>query len=230
MHLLFVIFPGMTQLDFTGPYQFLSRLPGARVTVASPAGGEVRSDRLTFSHTVPIAKVAACDLILVPGGPDVFEVALDEDFLLNLRSLAASARYIAAVCTGSLILGAAGLLTGRRAACHWAWRELLPEFGAIVDEARVVRDRNIFTGGGVTAGIDLALTILAEIAGKDVAQQIQLAFEYAPAPPFQAGRPELAPPQVVAGVQERIAGLVETRSAHARQAAARISERDWQPF
>ncbi|MDP3494023.1 MAG: DJ-1/PfpI family protein [Hyphomonadaceae bacterium] len=194
--ILFAIYPGMTHLDFTGPHQFLSRLPGSETVVASPAGGNVDADGLTFGNTVRIADVRNCDLICVPGGINATKVAQDQAFTAEIRRLALDAKYVTSVCTGSLILGAAGLLKGKRAACHWAYAELLPVFGAIHDPARVVRDGNIITGGGVTAGIDFALTVLAEIGGDDLAQTIQLGLEYAPAPPFDSGRPELAPPHI----------------------------------
>lgn len=218
--ILFAIYPGMTHLDFTGPHQFLSRLPGADVIVASPAGGSVPADGLTFANTLGIADVRSCDLICVPGGTNATKIAQDEDFVGHIRRLALGARYITSVCTGSLILGAAGLLKGKRAACHWAWRDMLPLFGAIPDPARVARDGNIITGGGVTAGIDFALTVLAEIAGEEAAQIIQLGLEYAPAPPFNAGRPELAPPAVLerfAAIQQKLGA---GRRAEAEQAAA----------
>ena len=194
--ILFAIYPGMTHLDFTGPHQFLSRLPGSETIVASPAGGSVEADGLTFGNTVRIADVRSCDLICVPGGTNATKVAQDQAFTAEIRRLALGATYVTSVCTGSLILGAAGLLKGRRAACHWAYAELLPVFGAIHDAARVARDGNIITGGGVTAGIDFALTVLAEIGGEDLAQTIQLGLEYAPAPPFDSGRPELAPAHI----------------------------------
>jgi transcriptional regulator GlxA family with amidase domain len=145
----------------------------------------------------------------------------DEAYLAHLVRLAAASRYVTSVCTGSLLLGAAGLLRGRRAACHWAVRELLTFFGAIPDEGRVVRDGNVFTGGGVTAGLDMALTVAAEIAGRDFAQGLQLALEYAPEPPFAAGRPESAPPHVRAAVAERFeVNWPERRGAAARAASA----------
>jgi cyclohexyl-isocyanide hydratase len=190
--IVFAIFPGMTHLDFTGPHQFLSRAPNSVTVVASRDGGSVDADGLTFANTVRLADVEGCDLICVPGGVVATQVAQDAVFIGELRRLAGGARYVTSVCTGSLILGAAGLLVGKRAACHWAWRELLPLFGAIPDEGRVVRDGTLITGGGVTAGIDFALTVLAEISGEEVAKTIQLGLEYAPAPPFDSGRPELA--------------------------------------
>jgi transcriptional regulator GlxA family with amidase domain len=136
--------------------------------------------------------------------------------------LAEGARYLTSVCTGSLVLGAAGLLKGKRAACHWAFRHLLPLFGAVPDPARVVRDGNIITGGGVTAGIDFALVVAAEIGGEALAQSLQLALEYAPAPPFDAGRPETAPPEVLATVKARMAPQLAVRTAAAQRAADRL--------
>lgn len=221
--IVFAIYPGMTQLDFTGPHQFLSRLPESEVIVASPAGGDVPSEGLVFGGTTRLADIASCDLICVPGGINATEVALDAAFVGEIRRLGLAARYITSVCTGSLILGAAGLLTGRRAACHWAWRPLLPLFGAIVDEGRVVRDGNVITGGGVTAGIDFALTVLAEIGGDELAQLIQLGLEYAPAPPFDAGGPDRAPAAVLAACQARFGGMLARRETEAREAAARLA-------
>ncbi|MBB4087245.1 DJ-1/PfpI family protein [Sphingomonas carotinifaciens] len=129
LRIVFAIYPGMTQLDFTGPHQFLSRLPESEVVITSVAGGDVPSEGLTFAHTTRLAAVDRCDLICVPGGVNATEVALNADFVGEVRRLGEDARYVTSVCTGSLILGAAGLLKGRRAACHWAWRHLLPVFG-----------------------------------------------------------------------------------------------------
>ena len=224
---LFAIYPGMTHLDFTGPHQFLSRLPGSETIVASPAGGSVDADGLTFGNTVRIADVRSCDLICVPGGINATKLAQDQSFTAEIRRLALGAKYVTSVCTGSLILGAAGLLRGRRAACHWAYAELLPVFGAIHDPARVARDGNIITGGGVTAGIDFALTVLAEIGGEDLAQTIQLGLEYAPAPPFDSGRPELAPAHIRARYEIMRQKMMPARRKEAAQAAAgmQVTER-----
>jgi transcriptional regulator GlxA family with amidase domain len=147
----------------------------------------------------------------------------DPVFIAQVKRLAGGARYVTSVCTGSLILAAAGLLKGRRAACHWAWRDLLAPLGAIPDPGRVVRDGNIFTGGGVTAGIDFALTLAAEIAGAEFAQGVQLGLEYAPAPPFDSGRPETAPPEVLRQVQARMASAFEGRRSAVERAAALIA-------
>ncbi|MGH6989794.1 MAG: DJ-1/PfpI family protein [Stellaceae bacterium] len=217
------LYPGMTQLDFTGPHTVFSRVPNVEIIVASAAGGSIASDGgLVFAGTRKLAEIDRCDLLFLPGGVAATEAALDRDFIAELRRLAGGARYLTSVCTGSLILGAAGFLKGKRAACHWAWRHLLPLFGAIPDEGRVVRDGNIITGGGVTAGIDFALTVAAEIAGAAEAQAIQLTIEYAPAPPFDAGRPETAPPDVLAAVNRNMASVLRKRVAEAEEAAARL--------
>lgn len=219
------LFPGFTQLDFTGPHTVLHRIPDARVIVASRAGGDVGSDGgLVFAGTTPLRDVDRCDVLLVPGGITATEAALDAELIAEIQRLAAGARYVTSVCTGSLILGAAGLLRGKRAACHWAWRHLLPLFEAIPDEGRVARDGAVITGGGVTAGIDFALVLAAELAGPSVAQAIQLLIEYAPSPPFDAGRPETAPPEVRAIVEARNAGILPKREAEAREAARRMAK------
>lgn len=217
--IVFALYDGMTQLDFTGPHEFLSRTPGAVTIIASRDGGAVKSDRLEFGGTVPLATIAGCDLLCVPGGLSATAVALDRVFIAEIRRLGLGARYVTSVCTGSLILGAAGLLKGKRAACHWAWRDLLPLFGAIPQADRVVRDGDVITGGGVTAGMDFALTVLAEIAGVDVAQAIQLGLEYDPQPPFHSGSPQSAPPQILARFQAAAAPLIEKRRAEAEEAA-----------
>jgi cyclohexyl-isocyanide hydratase len=223
LKIVFPLYPGVTHLDFTGPHQVLARLPGAQTIMASAAGGSIEADGLTFGNLARLADVDRCDVICIPGGFGTTDAMNDEVFMREVTRLAAGARYITSVCTGSLILGAAGLLKGRRAACHWAWRDLLPMFGAIPDEARVVRDGNIFTGGGVTAGIDFALTLAAEIAGPAFAQSTQLGLEYAPAPPFNAGRPETAPPEILAAVRAMMDRALDTRRAAAEKAAARLA-------
>lgn len=219
--IVFPIYPHLTHLDFTGPHQMLCRVPGAEVIIASAQGGEVEAEGgVVFARTRKLAEVERCDLICVPGGFTATRAALDPDYLPHISRLAEGARYVTSVCTGSLILGAAGLLKGKRAACHWQWRHLLPLFGAIPDEGRVVKDGNVFTGGGVTAGIDFALTLLADIAGQDYAESLQLGLEYAPAPPFHSGRPELARPEILAAINARVAPLMPAREAEAQRAAA----------
>jgi cyclohexyl-isocyanide hydratase len=217
---VFAIWPGMTHLDFTGPHQVLSRLPNAQTIVASPAGGNVPADGLVFADTVRIADVRSCDLICVPGGLGATQVAQDTEFTGHIRRLGLDARYITSVCTGSLILGAAGLLKGRRAACHWAWADLLQLFGATHDPARVARDGAIITGGGVTAGIDFAFTVLAEIAGEDYAQMVQLGLEYAPAPPFNSGHPSTASADIRQRFETIRTSMMAQRTEEARKAAA----------
>jgi cyclohexyl-isocyanide hydratase len=225
--IVFALFPGATQLDFTGPHQVFSGLPGSEVIVASVAGGTLKSSSgLAFAGLRRLADISACDVICVPGGRGVTDNAIhDETFLEELRRLAGTAQFVTSVCTGSLALGAAGLLRGKRAACHWAWRDTLALFGATPDPSRIVRDGNIVTGGGVTAGIDFALSLVAEIAGPEVAQAIQLQIEYAPAPPFEAGLPETAPPAILARVCEQNAATARPRREAVEAAAQRLRAR-----
>jgi putative intracellular protease/amidase len=222
LQIVIPLYPHVTHLDFTGPHQVLSRAPNAEVIVASMGGRDIAAEGLVFTGLADLARVKRCDVICVPGGFGATEAMLDEAFMREIRRLGADAMYLTSVCTGSLILAAAGFLTGRRAACHWAWRELLEPFGAIVDTRRVARDGNIITGGGVTAGLDFAFTVLAEIAGEDFAKTVQLGLEYAPDPPFDAGRPESAPPQVLADYNRRMGSLVASRRAAAEEAARRL--------
>lgn len=220
--IVFALYPRVTQLDFTGPYEVFASLPGARSILASTNGLDIEADGgMTFSRVKRLADVERCALLCVPGGFGVTEAMDDVDYLAELRRLAAQAHYVTSVCSGSLLLGAAGLLAGKRAACHWAWRDLLPLFGALPDPARVVRDGNVITGGGVTAGIDMALTVVGEIAGRDFAESVQLGIEYAPAPPFDSGRPERARPEILAAARRRLDTTRERREAAARRAAAR---------
>jgi transcriptional regulator GlxA family with amidase domain len=219
--IVFALYPRITQLDFTGPFEVLARLPHARCTLASVAGGELAADRgLKFAGLTPLAEVQSCDLLCVPGGFGTIDAIEDARYLAALRRLGSRARYVTSVCTGSLLLAAAGLLRGRRAACHWAWRDQLAEFGVTPDPARVVRDGHVITGGGVTAGIDMAFEVMAEIAGRDYAETVQLALEYAPAPPFESGRPELAREPVLRVALERMESVRAARDAAIRRAAA----------
>jgi len=220
--IVIALYPGVTHLDFTGPHQVLVRTPGAEVVVASMGGQDIAAEGLTFTGLADLRRVIACDVLLVPGGMGTTDAMLDEAFMAEIRRLGQQARYLTSVCTGSLILAAAGFLAGKRAACHWAWRELLTPFGAIVSEARVERDGNVITGGGVTAGIDFGFVLLAELAGEVFAQSIQLGLEYAPDPPFHAGRPELAPPEVLDAVRARLDPVSTGRMAAAEEAARRL--------
>jgi cyclohexyl-isocyanide hydratase len=188
MNIVFVLFDNVTQLDFTGPVQFLSRLPGAKVHVVSKDGAAVKTD-CGFS-ILPRSGFAQCpqaDVLCVPGGHGVRDAIADQVIVDFVRQQAKGADYITSVCTGAFILGAAGLLQGRKATCHWAYTQLLSLFGATHQPARVVRDGNVITAGGVTSGIDFALELIAAISGEDVARTIQLALEYDPAPPFGGG-------------------------------------------
>jgi len=210
--IVFILYPRLTQLDFTGPYEVLARMPNAEVIIASKDGGELKTEMgLTFADLQALADVESADMIMIPGGPGQTEAMQDPAFMAEVKRLGEAARYVTSVCTGSLILAAAGLLTGKRAGSHWAYRELLSMFGAIPDEGRVVRDGNAITGGGVTAGIDIALTIVADLAGEKVAKMIQLAIEYAPAPPFNCGRPETADVETIAAVRQLFSAFATQR-------------------
>lgn len=210
--IVFILYPRLTQLDFTGPYEVLARMPNAEVIIASKDGGELKTEMgLTFANLHALADVERADMIMIPGGPGQTEAMQDQDFMAEVKRLGESAQYVTSVCTGSLIMAAAGLLNGKRAGSHWAYRELLAMFGAIPDDARVVRDGNVITGGGVTAGIDIALTIVADLAGEKVAKMIQLAIEYAPAPPFNCGRPETADAETIAAVQQLFSSFAAQR-------------------
>jgi cyclohexyl-isocyanide hydratase len=220
---VFALYPRVTQLDFTGPYEVFARLPGAKCVLASATGGDIEADGgIVFTRVRRLADVERCALICVPGGFGTIEAMEDQELIAQVRRLALGARYVTSVCTGSLVLGAAGLLKGKRATSHWAWRDSLSAFGATPDPARVVRDGNVITGGGVTADIDMALTVMAEIAGDDYAQSVQLGIEYAPAPPFNSGRPELAPAHVLDQTQTRYERVRGARDAAVKRAAARL--------
>ncbi len=206
INIVFVIFPNVTQLDFTGPLQVLSRLPGAHVHIAASLMAPVSTDAtLTLNPTATFADCPYADVLVVPGGFGVDDAMNDPALMAFVRREGERARYVASVCTGAFVLGAAGLLEGKRATTHWSYHEDLALVGAIPVKARVVRDGNLFTGGGVTAGIDFALTLAAEIAGDDVARAIQLTLEYDPQPPFDAGSPEKASPGTMAAMAARYA-------------------------
>jgi cyclohexyl-isocyanide hydratase len=219
----FVMFPGMTQLDLTGPYEVLARLPGARMHLVWKTLDPVRSDLgLTILPTDSFETCPTLDLICVPGGPGINDLLTDETVLSFIRQQAWAARYVTSVCTGALVLGAAGLLQGKRATTHWMSHGLLAEFGAIPVQARVVTDGRIVTGAGVTAGIDFGLTILAELVGRATAEVTELGLEYDPQPPFGTGSPERAGPALVARMQEQSARMQAVRAEQVRRAAREL--------
>ena len=191
VNLVFAIFPNLTQLDFMGPVQFLSRLPGAVVHVAAASLDPVPTDcNVALVPTMTFADCPQGDILCVPGGHGVREALHDGATVPFIAAQAPGARWVTSVCTGAFLLGAAGLLRGKRATCHWGYTQLLHLVGAVHQPARVVEDGNVITAGGVTSGIDFALTLIAREAGEEVARMIQLALEYDPAPPFPGGHPD----------------------------------------
>jgi cyclohexyl-isocyanide hydratase len=216
---LFVLFPGVTQLDFTGPAQVLSRLPGGHVVVAAKTIDPVATDSgFAILPTATFADAPQADILCVPGGHGVADALQDSDTIGFISRQAAGARVITSVCTGAFLLGRAGLLTGRRATTHWAYAHLLPMVGAVHEPARVVEDGNVITAGGVTAGIDFALTLIAREAGRAVAESLQLALEYDPSPPFNAGSPQAAGAKRTAALRGRVYDAAAARMAAALQA------------
>jgi cyclohexyl-isocyanide hydratase len=198
----FLLFPMVTQLDMTGPAQLLGRVPGAKTHFIWKTLDPVMTD--AGFAIVPTQTFDSCpklDVLVVPGGFGTLALFNDQETLAWLRTQGDGARYVCSVCNGSMVLGAAGLLKGYRSACHWAWGHTLENFGATFVRERVVRDRNRMSGGGVTAGIDFGLTLVAELAGEEMAKLLQLALEYDPAPPFDCGSPDKAGPERVAQIQ-----------------------------
>ena len=215
-----LIFPDMTQLDFTGPYEVFAQVPKCEVRVIAKTLQPVAAKGgLRFLPDTMLAEAPQLDLVFVPGGPGVGALMEDREVLEFLRRQAGKAKYVTSVCTGALVLGAAGLLKGYKATTHWASLSLLPVFGATALPERVVTDRNRITGGGVTAGIDFALTVAAEVAGTEAAKRIQLLIEYNPAPPFSCGHPTTADASVVGGVRSAMAPLQAARLELAQRAA-----------
>jgi cyclohexyl-isocyanide hydratase len=219
-----VIFPKVTQLDLTGPVQVFSSVPDAKVHLIWKRIEPVPTDSvLTLTPTTTFADCPQLDVICVPGGAGTDDMVNDEEMLDFLRRQAAHAKYITSVCTGSLVLGAAGLLSGYRATTHWTAMDLLARFGATPAKTRVCVDRNRVTGGGVTAGIDFALTLVSIMVDRQTAELIQLRLEYNPAPPFNSGSPDTAPPEVLALMKEKIAPFRQRRLDATSRAAARLA-------
>src|SRR5438876_4056634 len=219
-----VLFPKVTQLDLTGPLQVFSSVPGAEVHLIWKRIEPVTSDSvIMLTPTITFADCPQLDVVCVPGGLGTDDMVNDEEMLAFLRQQALGAKYITSVCTGSLVLGAAGLLRGYRAATHWTAMDFLREFGATPTNTRVCIDRNRVTGGGVTAGIDFALTLVSLLVDRRTAESIQLRIEYNPAPPFNAGSPDTAPPEILAQMKERIAPPQARRVAKIGRAAARLA-------
>lgn len=221
----FLLFPRLTQLDLMGPAEVFGRMPGAKVHLIWKDFEPVSSDR--GLRILPSTTFDACpdlDLICVPGGPGQIEMMEDAEVLGFLQRVAPHCKLVTSVCTGSLILGAAGLLRGYRATSHWSSIDQLALVGAQPTQGRVVRDRNVVTGGGVTSGIDFALTVVADLFGAEVAQEIQLQMEYDPLPPFRSGSLHTAPKEVADSVQCKMAAFVERRRIVSERAGRALAK------
>ncbi len=224
MRIGILIFPGMTQLDATGPYEVLARLPDAKVDLIGRGSAPVVTEwGMAIMPTVDMREAPPLDLLCVPGGGGINSLLGDTEVLGFLAREGAHADYVTSVCTGALVLGAAGLLRGYRATTHWLSHDLLPLLGAIPVDERVVIDRNRITGGGITAGIDFGLVIARAVAGEDVAREIALMMEYEPSPPFQSGSPHTAAPETVERVRQRRSAFQAERRKLVEQAAKRLA-------
>ena len=219
----FLVFPRITQLDMTGPHEVFARMPGSEIhLVWKSLEPIVAQGGMSLIPTATLESCPQLDLICVPGGPGMNPLLNDEPVLDFICRQASGARYVTAVCTGALVLGAAGLLRGRRATTHWTAHEMLAAFGAIPVKERFVIDGNLITGGGVTAGIDFALKVAAELLGEDAAKTIQLSIEYDPKPPFDAGSPERAGEAIVARQRQAATKAQAEREAAVARAAQRL--------
>ena len=220
---VFLVYPNVTQLDLTGPAQVLSRLPDTKVDLAWKSRDPVETDSgFALLPTATLSELAQADILCIPGGFGCIDVMQDDEVLAWVRQVGEGAKWVTSVCTGSLILGAAGLLRGYRATSHWAWRDDLKLFGAEPIGERVVFDRNRVTGGGVTAGIDFALALMANIQGEEYAKAVQLGLEYDPHPPFDCGTPDKADPELVKRVHDRSNKMSPDRKERVRAAAERF--------
>jgi len=219
----FLLFPNLQQLDLTGPYDVLASLQDVSVHLIWKDLQPLKSSSgLVLQPDTLMGECPPLDILCVPGGSGVGALMEDPQTLTFLREQAAQVRYLTSVCTGALVLGAAGLLKGRRATTHWAYHDLLAPLGAIPVQERVVRDGNLLTGGGVTAGIDFGLVLAAELVGEQRAQLLQLGLEYAPAPPFNAGSPDTAPAAVLAQARQNAAASHAQRSEIVGRVRARL--------
>lgn len=215
-----LLYPNLTQLDLTGPFEVFSHMPDTQVHLIWKTRDPVSAD--TGMQILPTMTMSDCpdlDVICVPGGPGQIDIMDDQEVLEFVRTQGDSAKFVTSVCTGSLLLGAAGLLKGYKASTYWACTDMLEGYGAIYEKGRVIKDRNRITGGGVTAGIDFALTVVAELLSEQAAQMIQLAIEYNPAPPFNSGHPDVADPELVATLTTMMETRLETRRLQASSAA-----------
>lgn len=218
-----LLFPALTQLDLTGPYEVFCRCPGAQVHLVWKSMDPVVTEHgMRILPTTTFQELPQADVLCVPGGFGVNALLTDDEALAYVRQLAGGARYITSVCTGALVLGAAGLLRGRRATTHWTATQYLAAFGATPAAGRTVTDGPVVAGGGVTAGIDFALELAAALHGRAVAEAIQLSIEYNPAPPFSAGHPDVAPPAITAAIRQNSLPRQAERAAQVRRAAARL--------
>jgi len=223
---VFLVYPNVTQLDLSGPAQVLSRLSNARVDLAWKSRDPIETDSgFALLPTGTLDEIEQADVLCVPGGFGCVDVMQDDEVLGWVRRIGGDAQWVTSVCTGALILGAAGLLDGYRATTHWAWRDYLELFGAEPVAERVVFDRNRVTGGGVTAGIDFALALTAVMEGEDYARAVQLGLEYDPHPPFDSGTPDKAGDQLVKRVHERSNRIAPDREERIRAVAERLTAR-----
>ncbi len=220
-----LLFPALTQLDLTGPFEVFARAPDTKVHLIWKDLDLVVSDRgMAIQPTTTFDTCPALDIICVPGGPGQINLMEDEEVLSFIRAKSKQAKLVTSVCTGSLVLGAAGLLEGYKATTHWASLDQLALLGAEPVNERVVRDRNRITGAGVTSGIDFALSVVSEMFGPDIAQNIQLHMEYDPAPPFDCGSPRSASEEQLKKAQQQVAPFIEKRRQATLKAAARLQK------
>jgi cyclohexyl-isocyanide hydratase len=218
-----LIFPRLTQLDMTGPYEVLARLPNTKVHLISHTLAPITTDRgMQILPNMTYADCPQLDVVMVPGGPGQQDLMEDEVVLEFLRRQARGTKYVTSVCTGSLVLGAAGLLKGKRATSHWAALEHLKALGAVPVSEKVVVDGNIVTGAGVTSGIDFALKLGMILEGEAAAREVQLQIEYDPAPPFDAGSPQKAAAETVAAVRRRLTTLNAQRAELAQRVGRKL--------